>query len=679
MNIVHRIARFLEPSATAAVLAPPGPLPGTFTRKSPLLLGLLAVLALVAPTLAQTLTLTAKLPNGALYSAQLDQTKRWATLVSGPGSPRILGAHAFFEMANPDAGAVAIFVSNAACDAKSKQHPGLTFFRSIAMTIDGKWTCEREYGPNGMMLVPQPAVGDHMMPSGRGLVFRFAIYRGMENRRAAVQSLNRVSDYQLADIQAWGPAQTKLPTIPFDFEPGEAATLKRLYAALAGGKRDDGVDLRRPAIGKTWHEPGSELAYEYGGFEINTVWGWQRSRSSFLRHRLISDRWAERVLWCFDINTGEPMDSEAFAKGAGLPYQPFEMYADGNVTAVNTEGRHTNLPPAFDVPPFNAGNCLYRGALEAVEGVDIAHDVRCQGHAWAAYSLGRDTFTGFFIRAHSNYVRLAWSDKGRPRNQWESDGNDYRSSLSSLIERAQKNPGRGSADRRFAWTLANACAMHWVAPNEAEKAKAVGWLRALLQYHATIALPTGLVGNFGPGGIAGAWDPISSDGAGIPKTKNATQCFHEALVEYWALAAMKRLGQLEPAVLAGPRAATNSNLRVVKKAADSMWFNPKLTWKGAPPHYVVTAVNGVVLAEIVDPGYGAPSAPFDAAHVEPCLARLRELLGDQKYEARLLQVGGNSTEAAKRAYYLNVLTGKVPYADPAWAVEPYAVFQGAAQ
>lgn len=614
-----------------------------------------------------TIQLHTTLPDGRTFASAIHQIRRgqqWSML-SDPQGTKTMGFLMFVDMLNDDSGAVTLFPNNAACLPNGKGHCGEINFRSIRLILGGKWQAEREYGPSELDLVPDTGI-DHLMSSGRGLVFRLAIWRG-EGRRAAVALLNRGS-FLSEPATRWGPAQTRLPSIAFDYETQEASLVSRLRAALSLGTRDDSVDLRRGALGP-WHLPGSELAYEYGGFEIHMPWGWRRAKSSYLRHRLISDRWAERVFWCLNAVNGEPMDSETFAVNGR---QPFEMYADGNAYAMDTNGRHTNLPPAFDVPPFNAGKCPYAAQLRRIEGVDIAHDVRCQGHAWAVRSLGGDQFTDFFLRAHTNYVRMAWTEIGRFAAPWEKGKDDYRSSLSSMIERATKNPGRGGGDRRLAWTFANACVMYWVAPTEAERRKAAGWLRALLQYDALASMPdTGLVGNFGPGGIAGAWDPKTQDGAGIPLANNATQCFHEGLRIYWVLAAMKVLGQLEPGLLASARRLFNPNLRSVKKAADSMWFNPKLTWKGGPPHYVTTATNGVIHKEITDPGYGAPSAPYDTAHVEPCLARMYSLLGDTKYRARLKDVGSFATEAAKRDHCRAVVIGQKP-GDSAWLVEALA-------
>lgn len=609
-----------------------------------------------------TIQLSATLPDGRTFKTKAfplaegkdPLLKAWSMFEpSGSVQPaaRILGAHVYCQRVTDDLYVCAVRVSNGAANPDSSGHPGKTYYSHIDASAPG-WmfaaTTQRSLdsgnGPESFNLVSIIS-GSHVFPSGASFVRRFALYRGKTTKEHARTWLDKATRAELL-----GDATLRrLPAVP-DQEPRMAQKLRVLRDSLAKGIADNINDLRTGALGP-FQPPGSPLAYEHGGQGIYFVYSWEQCYSGALFWRTISDLYMERMPCVFDITTGERITPEQWAKGAGLPYQPFSIFLHGDEESKNTEGRHEYLPPAFDRPAFNTGSCPYEQALANYDGIDGAHLIRALGPASAVAAQLHDPVARDFVLDLANWCRMSWCDIGLPPGP-------YRSGLPTMRSwgGAKGGQGRPSIGREGGWVARAFADGIRFAPEGPEKAGLQRNGQALLSMALFAAMPSGLSQRARKGEVDSAWAPASSGGYGVPADREITQCFEFDIWAHGALDLMDSLGYQMP-----PRFwQRNALLASIVKGAKALHDSPMFS--GGQPKYVTVAKAGQPALSFISEGFG-----HDDTHVQAIRARLWRATKDKRWLQLL----------APKAVLEQAVAKNESWNPAEWSIEALSARQGA--
>lgn len=621
--------------------------------------------ALAADPPSPTIALTCALADGRQYTAEIGAARRWS-MFGGPAGPRapdgqILGAHVVrWDVVSPDLVLVALRVSNAAANPDGSGHCGKVYCRSIAMSVDG-WNVafDVQRAPPPFLVAPR-ADGDNVFLSGQAFVRRFALFRGAATVQRALAALDSVPAFDIA--APFGPTQITLPAV--DVRAQEirfAAKLRSLRTNLAAGNIDPPNDVRTKTLGP-FQPVGNAIAYEHGGQGIFFVWGWEQAPSAALFWRTIGDLVIERMRFVYDKASGARITPEMWAAGARQSFQPFSLYLHGDSDAVDTEGRHTYLPPCFDVPQFNAGKCAYEPPLAQIDAYDGAHRVRALGPWIATYARLRDPVAREALLDDANYCRMAYCDMGLPAGPWRSGLPTMRSWMKATLHQ-----GVPSLGREYGWVMFGHAAALWAAtPADAEYRALKRSGAALLQLRADASMPNGLPQRAHAGEISGAWEPKITGGAAVPKDRDLAQSFEQPIVWRGELA----LARYVP--------LPKDELERIARGASNLYANKAFAGTGpVPPKYVTVAKSGGASAPSITEGWNLPDTPFgDATHVDAMLAELYRATGEQRWLDILCR--GKSRGDAARAFG-TMIDKPTSGFEPAWAVEAAGVLAGANQ
>lgn len=629
---------------------------------------------------AQTLTLDCLLPDGQHYIAKIDGSKPWVTFQCPPtGSPKdseILGVNVYTwdvlardRSGQPMVIGAQLLLSNAFANADGTDHCGAVYFRS--MTADaGKWGVSYDVRrwPAPYVIGPPPEGGDHLWLSGQCTVRRVVLFRDIGEARARAM---------LDDVPEQDAGQTELtdgiayPALDAAqvavLEARAAKNLSTFRTAFAAGTTTDNTEwLRDPRIGFLQPTGNTTIAYEQGGDRIFFPWGWQRTRSTALLLRAWTDAGAERQRIFRDRRTGRRLTTEAFAdafaagKGKGQRFQPFSMFLTGNAEYFDSEGRHISLPPCFDVPKFNFGNCKREGEIRARQAHDVQHLIRVIGPQYgAARSIGpTEVIARELLLDEANSCRLAFSDLGEP----PSPGR-YQSGLPVLYSR-MKTPGQGvpSFGRGEGWALT---AIGWAASMAGEGNPEIRPLlrtgRALMKLRELAAPPTGIAQRESFGGIASAWDPVTVQGGAADKKATLAQSFEAAIMN----GGEGVFGDESPPNL--------MQLTVAYHAGSTLYDNPNCPTHSIPWKYLDVGPVGGPAATVVTRGWNIGGSAYgDPTHVKRSLGWLYIRTGEEHF---LDLLRGSKTLKARIAEELKYAVSGDTSVDPDGCAEAAAIMQ----
>lgn len=582
--------------------------------------------------------LSATLEDGRLFKTRgfdLNQKKAWSMFAHG--ATRILGVHVYSRRVAEGVYSVVLRVSNAACKADGSGFAGKTYFDWIALDLAPGLVARplvRRAGSDDKWLVaPMANATDaHVMLPGASFVRRYLV--GTPKALAIYQTPPKLVPRIVADFGPWG---LTLPSVDRNAaETRCAGELSKLCASLGWGAADFANDVRTKALGP-YQPAGSDLAYEHGGQGIHPVYGYGQSPSCTQYSQIQADLWIERsTVACYDIDTGEPITSEDWAKAHSLKYQPFHCIASGDEeqTDPNTKERR-HYPPALVRPAFNAGSCPYEQAITNYDTPDDAHAIRMMGHAMASVELTGDACHRDFLMDVAHHFRRTWCDIGMV-GPWIY-------SLSNSLNAARKNPGQGMPiSRGFGWAaLACANGMKY-APDPKQRACFEAQGEAFLELHRISATPCGFTQNAAPRqAFPEAWDLKI-----IPEGTHGAQCFEQAYVTFGIMGILVAKGRVPtspPGRFRRLLTPQNRNLSILIRAAKSSWANPALKISG----YDDGSLQG--RPKYIDPrtanpkGYGGA----DPSNAENALAMLFRSSGD----AVLLRAALDTGRAASNSVY----------------------------
>lgn len=634
-----------------------------------------AVLGSTAPTLS----LDCLLPDGRHFVARIDGTKPWVTFRTPPtGSPNdseILGVnvYAWDVLARDRAGqptviGAQLLLSNAFANADGTGHCGAVYFRQ--MTADaGAWgvTYDVRRWQAPYVIGPPPEGGDHLWLSGQCTVRRVALYAksvGEDRARALLDVVPALdaSQVELVDGIAYPALTASQVAILEARDAAKLSTFRKAFAA--GTTTDNSVWLRDPRIGFLQPTGNTTIAYEQGGDRIFFPWGWQRTRSTALLMRAWVDAGAERQRIVRNRKDGSRLTTEDFAaafaagKGKGARFQPFSIFLTGDAEYFDTQGRHISLPPCFDVPKFNTGNCKREGEVRARRAHDVWHLIRTIGPDYAAARLLHDATARELLFDEANSCRLAYSDIGEPPG-------GYTSGVPTMLSWMKKpGPGQGvpSFGRGEGWAMT---AIGWAASLAGEGnpqlRPTLRTGRELARVRTLAAPPTGIPQRAPYNGIASAWDPIAVGGAAADPTATLAQAF-ECAIEIGG-----------EGVLGSQTVTPKAQVDAAVRAGRSMYANAACPTKPVPWKYLdVGPLNGPAAAEVAR-GWNVGGSPWgDSTHVKRTLGWLSLTTADPVFIELLL--GGKPIDV-RIAEEMKIAMSGDTSGDPDGAAEAAAILQ----